>query len=122
MTKTMMVHVLIWFFSVLISSFAQVMLKTAANRKHESRLKEYLNPIVIGAYVIFLVSTLLTMYALKVVPYSLSPVIESTSYIFIPVFGVFMLREKISRRRLLGIAIILVGILVYALGGMGVLK
>lgn len=122
MTKTMMVHVLIWFFSVLISSFAQVMLKTAANRKHESRLKEYLNPIVIGAYVIFLVSTLLTMYALKVVPYSLSPVIRSTSYIFIPVFGVFMLREKISRRRLLGIAIILVGILVYALGGMGVLK
>lgn len=94
MTKTMMVHVLIWFFSVLISSFAQVMLKTAANRKHESRLKEYLNPIVIGAYVIFLVSTLLTMYALKVVPYSLSPVIRSTSYIFIPVFGVFMLRKR----------------------------
>ena len=108
-------YILIWLFSVIISSFSQVLLKIAANKTYKSRIYEYLNPIVILAYGIFFASTLLTMYALKVVPYSYSPIIESTSYIFIPIFGVFLLREKISRRRLLGIGIILAGICIFAL-------
>ncbi len=105
----------IWMFSVLISSFSQVLLKIAANKKYDSRIKEYLNPIVITAYGIFFLSTLLTMYALKYVPLTMSPVIESASYIFVPVFGVLMLKEKISRRRLLGMGIMLAGMLVFAL-------
>lgn len=102
-------------FSVLISSFSQVLLKIAANKKYDSRIKEYLNPIVITAYGIFFLSTLLTMYALKYVPLTMSPVIESASYIFVPVFGVLMLREKISKRRLLGMGIMLIGMLIFAL-------
>ena len=105
----------IWMFSVLISSFSQVLLKIAANKKYDSRIKEYLNPIVITAYGIFFLSTLLTMYALKYVPLTMSPVIESASYIFVPVFGVLMLREKISKRRLLGMGIMLIGMLIFAL-------
>ena len=108
-------YLLIWLFSVIISSFSQVLLKIAANKTYPSRIREYLNPIVICAYGIFFLSTLLTMYALRVVPYSYSPIVESTSYIFIPVFGVLMLKERISRRRLLGIGIMLIGIIVFAL-------
>ena len=108
-------YIAIWIISVFISSVAQIMLKVEANKKHESRLKEYLNPMVVGSYAIFFLSTFLTMYALKFVPLSFSPIIESTSYIFIPLFGVFMLREKITRRRWIGIGIILVGILIFTL-------
>ncbi len=111
----MIKYIAIWMFSVIISSFSQVLLKIAANKTYKDRIHEYMNPIVIIAYGIFFASTLLTMYALKFVPYSYSPLIESTSYIFIPVFGIFMLRERISRRRLIGIAVMLVGILIYAL-------
>lgn len=102
-------------FSVLISSFSQVLLKIAANKKHESKLKEYLNPIVIIAYGIFFASTLLTMYALKFVPLTMSPIIESASYIFVPIFGVLMLKEKISKRRLTGMGIMLIGMIIFAL-------
>lgn len=105
----------IWMFSVLISSFSQVLLKIAANKRYDSKIREYLNPIVITAYGIFFLSTLLTMYALKFVPLTMSPVIESTSYIFVPIFGVLMLKEKISKRRLLGMGIMLIGMLVFAL-------
>ena len=108
-------YLLVWLFSVIISSFSQVLLKIAANKQYKGRIWEYLNPIVIAAYGIFFLSSLLTMFALKYVSYSYSPIIESTSYIFIPIFGVFMLKEKISRRRLLGIAVILVGILIFTL-------
>lgn len=108
-------YIIIWIISVLISSIAQVMLKAEANREHESRLKEYLNPMVITAYGIFFLSTFLTMYALKYVPLTYSPIIEPLSYIFVPVIGVLVLKEKISRRRVLGIAVMLVGIAVFSM-------
>ena len=108
-------YIIVWIISVLISSIAQVMLKAEANKGHESRLKEYLNPMVIGAYGIFFLSTFLTMYALKYVPLTYSPIIEPLSYIFVPVIGVLVLKEKLSRRRVLGIVIMLAGIVIFSM-------
>lgn len=108
-------YIIVWIVSVLISSIAQVMLKAEANKKHESRMKEYLNPMVITAYGIFFLSTFLTMFALKYVPLTYSPIIEPLSYIFVPVIGVLVLKEKITARRMLGIAIMLVGIVIFSM-------
>ena len=108
-------YIVIWIISVFISSVAQIMLKVEANKEHESRMKEYLNPMVIGSYAIFFLSTFLTMYALKYVPLTFSPIIEPLSYIFVPVIGVLVLKEKISKRRLLGMAIMFVGIAVFSM-------
>ncbi len=107
---------LLWLFSVLISSISQVLLKMAANHTYKTRIREYLNIYVITAYGIFLISSLLTMIALRVVPYNRSPIIESMSYVFIPVMSLLILKEKISRRRILSIAIILVGVVIFATG------
>ena len=108
-------YIIVWIISVLISSIAQVMLKAEANKEHESRLKEYLNPMVVTAYGIFFLSTFLTMYALKYVPLTYSPIIEPLSYIFVPVIGVLVLKEKLSKRRVLGILIMLVGIVIFSM-------
>ena len=62
------ISVCILLFSVFISSVSQILLKKAANRTYESPLKEYLNPLVIGAYGMFFCSVILTMLALKYVP------------------------------------------------------
>ena len=109
-------YIFLWLFSVIIAAFSQVLLKVAANREYESKLREYLNPLVITADGIFFLSWALTTWALRHVAYAKnSPVIEATSYIWGPLFGVLLLKEKISKRRLLGMAIILVGILVFCL-------
>ena len=113
--QSLILNILLWLFSVFISSVSQTLLKISANKSHSDRLHEYLNPYVIIAYGMFFLSTFLTMLAMRVVPYSFSPMIESASYIFIPLFGVLILKEKISRRRLLGIVIILIGMLIFAL-------
>ena len=102
--------------SVFIASVSQILLKMSANREHGSLLKEYLNPLVIGGYVLLFGSTILTMIALRVVPLSWSPVIESMSYIFVSVLGYFFLGERFSRRKVLGFAVILCGILIFSLG------
>lgn len=109
-------YLLIWIISVFISSIAQVLLKVEANKPHKNRLAEYLNPCVIGAYGIFFVSVFLTYYALKYVPLTYSPIVEPLSYIFVPVIGVLLLKEKISKRRILGMVIMIAGIAIFSLG------
>lgn len=109
-------YLLIWVISVFISSIAQVMLKVEANKTHRTKIQEYLNPLVAGAYAIFFVSVFLTYYALKYVPLTYSPIVEPLSYIFVPVIGVLLLKEKISKRRIIGMIIMIAGIAVFSLG------
>lgn len=101
--------------SVFISSVSQILLKKAADRTYESKLAEYLNPLVIGAYAMFFCSVILTMLALKYVPLSMSPILESTGYIFVSVLGYFFLKERFTGRKLVGFALILIGIAVFSI-------
>ena len=107
------ISVCILLFSVFISSVSQILLKKAANRTYESPLKEYLNPLVIGAYGMFFCSVILTMLALMYVPLSMSPILESTGYIFVSVMGYFFLKEKFTKRKLAGFALILAGVIIF---------
>ncbi|MDO5337388.1 MAG: EamA family transporter [Eubacteriales bacterium] len=99
--------------SVFISSVSQILLKKAANVHFDRRIQEYLNVRVIAAYGLFFLSTVLTMLALRYVPLSLSPVLESAGYFFVAVMGYFFLHEKLTRRKLLGLCLIFLGIFVF---------
>ena len=48
---------------------------------------------------------------------SLGPVLEATSYLYVTVFGVTIFKEKLSRKKCIALAMILAGILIYALAG-----
>lgn len=108
------VYSLILLASVLVSAISQVMLKLSANQTHENVVKEYANPLVIGAYGLFILSTLLTVYAYKGVPLSLGPVLEATSYVYVTIFGVLIFHERVSTKKLLALALIICGICVFA--------
>ncbi|MCR4923923.1 MAG: multidrug ABC transporter [Lachnospiraceae bacterium] len=99
----------------LISAIAQVMLKKAALKEYPSKIMEYLNPLVIIAYIIFFGSTFLSIYAYKVVPLSMGPILEATGYIYVTAFGVFIFNEKINLKKIVALIIILAGIVIYSL-------
>ena len=101
---------------VFVSSIAQVMLKLEALKSHDSLIKEYLNPLVIGAYVLMLVSTLMLIISFKMIPLSMGPVLETTSYIYVTIFGVVIFKEKLSRAKIVALLVILAGIGVYSFG------
>lgn len=101
--------------SAFISAFSQIMLKKSAQKKYDSKLKEYLNPLVMASYAIFVLCTLITMFALKLVPLSMSPILEATGYIFIPILSYIFFKEALSKRQLLGIVLVIGGIIVYSL-------
>lgn len=115
MTKEMIPYLLIGFFSVFVSSVSQTLLKKASMKERGSFLREYLNLPVILAYAMFFGSTLLTMLAYKKLPLSMSPAFESSSYIFVTVFGVTIFKEKLNRKKLLALALILSGIIIFTL-------
>ena len=106
----MTLYVFLFVFSVFISSVSQTILKTSAEKKYDNRLQEYLNPKVIIAYSIFFLSSLITVVAYKYVPLSLGPILESCGYIFITLLGYFILREKVGKKKLIGLMVILMGI------------
>ena len=108
-------HVFIYVFSVFISSVSQIILKKSADKKYDSKIKEYLNPLVIIAYGIFFLATLVTIYAYKGIPLSLGPILETTGYLWVSLLGYFILKEKISRRKILGLVVVIVGIFVSCL-------
>lgn len=117
MNKTMIICSLILFLGVTISSISQVMLKKAALKTYNSRIKEYLNPLVVFAYVLFILTTVTSILAYKGIPLSMGPILESSGYIYVTVFGVKIFGEKINKKKILALALILVGIAVYSVFG-----
>ena len=108
-------YIIIFITSVFISSVSQILLKKSANTIYKNKIREYVNYKVIFSYFLFILSTLITLYAYKVVPLSLGPILESTGYIFVTILGVIILDEKINKKKFIGMIIIMVGIVVYSL-------
>ncbi|WP_455532797.1 EamA family transporter [Roseburia inulinivorans] len=108
-------YVLLFIFSVFIASVSQTILKTSAEKKYDNRLQEYLNPKVIIAYGIFFLSSLITVVAYKYVPLSMGPILESSGYIFVTLLGFFVLHEKVGKKKLMGLLVILAGITIFNL-------
>lgn len=103
--------------SVLISSISQILLKKSADRTYDSRLKEYLNPLVIVAYIMFFCSMMITMYCYRYVDVSAGPIFESAGYVFVGILGFIFLKEKFTIKKTIGMVLILLGIVVFSFGG-----
>ncbi|MCR4990157.1 MAG: EamA family transporter [Lachnospiraceae bacterium] len=100
--------------SVAIASFAQILLKKASMRTYDSPIKEYLNLYVICGYGLMFLSLFMTMISYKGFKnFANVPLIESLGYAMVMVLGYFFFKEKITVRKVLGIALILAGIFVY---------
>ena len=109
----MMYYALV-FFDVFIAALAQMLLKSSSMSDHKSFIFEYLNPKVIGAYSIMVLSLLLNIYALNhgVLLMELST-IESSSYMFVPLLSFLFFKERITWRKAVAIGVIMTGVIVF---------
>ena len=99
----------IYILGVIISALAQILLKKSAN------IKEYLNFKTIFAYGIFFGATLCSVFAYKYVPLSMGPILGTTEYVFVAILSYLLLKEKISKRKLIGLITIIIGVLVFSI-------
>ena len=115
MSRRELLYAGIMLFGVLVSSLSQVLLKIAANRSYPTKIKEYLNPLVVGAYAVFFAATLCTVFAYRVIPLSMGPILESSGYLFVGIFSFLFLGERMTRKQIGALTMIVCGIVVYTL-------
>ncbi len=97
-------------------AISQLLLKQSANIKHDNIIREYLNWRVITAYGIYFGVLLLNTYCFTRIEMKLGPVIDCFTYVFVLLLSHMILKEKSSKGKWLGNAVILLGILIYTTG------
>ena len=99
--------------SVMIASISQILLKKSALRQHASWIREYMNVQVISAYLLLFLSTILTILAFRGMTYKNGIMIDATGYLFIMVLSFLFFNEKITRKKLIGNVLIVIGLIIY---------
>ena len=111
----MLPYLLLMFAATFFSAISQVLLKQSAGRTYKSVIYEYLNWRVIVAYLIFGSVLLLNTYAYTQVDLKYGPVLDTFTYVFVLLLSFSVLKERVSKGKLVGNLIIILGVLVYTL-------
>lgn len=97
------------------SAVSQILLKQSANKDYPTPLKEYLDWRVITAYGLFFGILLLNTWCYTQVDMRYGPVIDTAAYVFVLILSRVILKERITRGKIIGNLIIILGIIVYTL-------
>lgn len=103
------IGVILIIISMLIASYAQIILKKGAEQKNI-----YINRFTITGYSLMVISSLFTLVGYKDVELGLTGVLQALSFAFVPLFSYLLLKEKITRQQIVGITIIIVGLIIYS--------
>ena len=109
-------YYLLVIFSVLSAAGAQMLLKKGADGAYHSWWRQYLNGYVIAGYAIMFACMALNIFAMsRGVALKEVSIIESLSYLFVPLLSFLIFKEKLTKTRLLAIVIIITGIIIFFL-------
>ena len=73
----------------------------------------YANPFSLSGYALLLGVTVLNLYVYRVVPFKYAVVVLPFNSMFVGLFSILFLGERLSRRHLIGTVVILTGIAVF---------
>ena len=104
-------NIVLFVLGLALSAFSHVPMKKSAQIKYPSKIREYLNPLVIFGYFLCVMTTVLTVIAYRVVPLSAGGVLATLEYIFVALIGYFFFKEKVSKQKLIGLILIVAGAL-----------
>ena len=99
----------------LIASISQMLLKKSSQTKYPSFIRQYLNLLVIGGYGLLVISMFVAIVCYKHMPYMYVVIIEPVGYILVMFLSRVIFKEKITRNKLFGMAMIIGGLLVFYL-------
>lgn len=108
-------YVLLMVVSQVLASVSQILLKKSAMRTYPSVIREYLNGFVITGYLLLGISMVLTVLCYGGLGYLQVIVLEPMAYIMVMLLGALIFHEKITVRKLAGMAFLVGGILVFNL-------
>lgn len=104
-------------FLILITAFgsavSQILLNLSNRKEHKGRIFEYLNPYVIGSYGILAIVLVANAYIMQFVQLKIAHALAATTYFFVMILSRIILKEKITKNKLIGNLLILLGITIF---------
>lgn len=99
-----------------INAISQILLKKSANETvGKGFIKKILNKEVFFSYTIFFVVFLINLYAYRGVDFKYGGVIQSIGQINVLLLSVLLCDEKMTKNRIVGNLLILMGVIIYSL-------
>jgi len=108
--------VFLFIIGVFISGLVQIALKRNAGRDLTG-LRLLLNPVFLVSNVIYLACFVLTVLLMRTLTLTAATLLQSLSYLFVPLLSRLFLGERVSVRTACGIALILLGLGIYGFWG-----
>jgi drug/metabolite transporter (DMT)-like permease len=100
--------------AVLLTAVSQILLKIGANKSRNMNFfLSYFNPYVILGYFLFVIVTLMNLYAYKQIPLKMAVIFLPFTYVFVSLFSLVLLKEKMTKNQIIGSCIILFGVFIY---------
>lgn len=96
--------------SALITALSQIALKLSANKKRKSIIFEYVNPYVLLSYVGYVLVLAINVIIYTKIDYRFGVVINSLSTVIIMLLSKLVLKETLTKRKIIGNIIIILGI------------
>ena len=109
----MNIYLILALIGQLIASFSQILLKKSSAKKYDSIIKEYLNVLVIAGYLMLGISMVVAVVCYSGLDYMQVVVIEPIGYVIVMLLSRLFFDEKITLRKIIGIAVLLAGIFVF---------
>ena len=100
--------------SVFLAACAQMLLKQGARQQYDIWWRQYINGWVIGGYAIMFATMMMNIYAMsRGVEVKEVSIIESMSYLFVPILSFVVFKERLTWRGVCAIVVIIIGIIVF---------
>lgn len=102
--------------AVLLTAAAQLLLKAGALRMHGRHIvRLWLNPWVLVSYSLYLGVAMMNLYSFQVLPLKLFVVLSSLVLLLVVLGSRFFFLEELNRQALAGMALVLIGMVVFHL-------
>lgn len=103
----MLIYYLILIIMTLIGAIASLYLKKASNSDGMLNIIKNINLYIGG--ILYLISAILNIYILKFLDYSIVLPLTSVTYIWTMILSYFKLNEKINKKKIIGVILIIIG-------------
>lgn len=108
-----MIYYMVGLLASFLSSIGQICFKMSGNRKESGWMGRFLNKYFIFGNSLFMISILISIYALSKLDFSSYYSLTASNYFFVTMLSKIILKESIDNKKIIGNTFIIIGIIVY---------